>query len=388
MRGRLTVATDCGPLLLSSARGKCFVEVAAHRSRQRPQEQSSPPRTTRQEGQRPAGSTRRRGQAAARLVLPLPPALCCSCGGSSAPRPLAPPDGGVGIAPHLRCCARMRLTRLCAAVTLRLIAAGVATPTYDPAHPDQSPAPHSNAEFSSGTSATTPTGAGGVPLPWLKGLLTAEGQRLMWDGQTVHNSPGQSCRWGTYLCYNAPPVDGHGCTGQPVGSKAHNYPGAGAYAAGAPATGTEMCLHGYDMISNSISDWGGGQWQDCPQLRKLWLKQFGVPITGRSSGTVDGPDTQPWPTAKQGAVYLEVGTNIGSCLVDMLMHTDARIIAFEPAPANLFCLTSTLLKLPEEYRARVALFPIGAGDANIESVIYAKSDNHGHSVVRQRLRCT
>jgi hypothetical protein len=103
---------------------------------------------------------------------------------------------------------------------------------------------------------------------------------------------------------------------------------------------------------------------------------------------VDGPDTQPWPTAKQGAVYLEVGTNIGSCLVDMLMHTDARIIAFEPAPANLFCLTSTLLKLPEEYRARVALFPIGAGDANIESVIYAKSDNHGHSVVRQRLRCT
>eukprot|EP01047_Picozoa_sp_COSAG01_P080900 COSAG01_NODE_15916_length_1286_cov_0.924179_2_plen_272_part_00 len=197
-------------------------------------------------------------------MLPLPPALCCSCGGSSAPGPLAPPDGGVGIAPHLRCCARMRLTRLCAAVTLRLIAAGVATPTYDPAHPDQSPAPHSNAEFSSGTSATTPTGAGGVPLPWLKGLLTAEGQRLMWDGQTVHNSPGQSCRWGTYLCYNAPPVDGHGCTGQPVGSKAHNYPGAGAYAAGAPATGTEMCLHGYDMISNSISDWGGGAMAGLP----------------------------------------------------------------------------------------------------------------------------
>ena len=67
--------------------------------------------------------------------------------------------------------------------------------------------------------------------------------------------------------------------------------------------------------------------------------------------------------------------------MDMLMHTDANIVAWEPAPKNLFVLTSTLMQLEEKYRKRVALFPIGAGDVDMASVIYAKVDNMGHSVV-------
>ena len=62
-------------------------------------------------------------------------------------------------------------------------------------------------------------------------------------------------------------------------------------------------------------------------------------------------------------------------------HTEANIIAFEPAPKNLFALTSTVLQLEPQYRSRVALFPIGAGDVDMSSIIYSKTDNMGHSVV-------
>jgi hypothetical protein len=90
---------------------------------------------------------------------------------------------------------------------------------------------------------------------------------------------------------------------------------------------------------------------------------------------------KPWPTAGPSSIYVEVGTNIGACVMDMLMHTDANIVAWEPAPKNLFVLTSTLMQLEEKYRKRVALFPVGAGDVDMASVIYAKVDNMGHSVV-------
>jgi FkbM family methyltransferase len=63
------------------------------------------------------------------------------------------------------------------------------------------------------------------------------------------------------------------------------------------------------------------------------------------------------------------------------MTTDATVVAFEPAPPNLFVLTSTLLALPATLRRRVWLFPIGMGDAAMESTIYVDVANRGNSVV-------
>lgn len=66
--------------------------------------------------------------------------------------------------------------------------------------------------------------------------------------------------------------------------------------------------------------------------------------------------------------------------------TPQKIVAFEPAPRNLFCLTQTILKLPPRYRDRVALFPVAAGNADGTSQIFAAERNHGHSVVGQPVR--
>ena len=52
----------------------------------------------------------------------------------------------------------------------------------------------------------------------------------------------------------------------------------------------------------------------------------------------------PWQAGALG-VYLDIGANIGACIMTMLLASDAFIVAFEPNPANLFRLTSTLLKL-------------------------------------------
>ena len=78
------------------------------------------------------------------------------------------------------------------------------------------------------------------------------------------------------------------------------------------------------MISNSIASWGNGQWQDCGPLRKLWLKQKGREVTGVDNAVAQF--NKPWPQASEHGIYLEVGTNIGACLVDMLMvsHMQGR----------------------------------------------------------------
>jgi FkbM family methyltransferase len=85
-------------------------------------------------------------------------------------------------------------------------------------------------------------------------------------------------------------------------------------------------------------------------------------------------------------LHLEVGANIGSCVLQVLLTTNAKIVAFEPAPSNLFCLTSTLSALPPNLRDRVFLFPIGAGDAPIQSTIHVARDNRGNSVIGREIR--
>jgi FkbM family methyltransferase len=121
---------------------------------------------------------------------------------------------------------------------------------------------------------------------------------------------------------------------------------------------TKMCVYGEksnDMyVSESIRE--NGRWGECDALSSL------VYLNGNE-------------------LHLEIGANIGSCILQVLLTTDATVVAFEPAPTNLFVLTSTLLALPATLRRRVWLFPIGLGDTAMESTINVDSTNRGNSVV-------
>ena len=117
-----------------------------------------------------------------------------------------------------------------------------------------------------------------------------------------------------------------------------------------------MCVHSQqDVVSEAII--GGGSWGDCNILSKLWDESIGK------------------------GDYIEIGGNIGACVMEMLTQTDANIKVFEPNPANLFCLTSTLERLPNELSKRVVIYPFALGDKSGVSKIYGAHHNMGNSVV-------
>ena len=119
-----------------------------------------------------------------------------------------------------------------------------------------------------------------------------------------------------------------------------------------------ICLHDFqDVVSDYVEK--HGHWKDCDILPSLW-KQGNM-----------GPNT----------IYVEIGANIGACLMEMLLATDASVIAFEPNPRNQFSLISTLHALPAEVRNRIAVFPIALGDVKSLSTIFSAKNNMGNSVV-------
>ena len=120
-----------------------------------------------------------------------------------------------------------------------------------------------------------------------------------------------------------------------------------------------MCVHTQDdTVSGSIIR--GGRWGDCDQLSTLWTSAM---------------DTT-------NATYVEIGGNIGACVMHMLLVTDALDIrVFEPNPANLFCLTSTLLQFPEAQRKRVTVYPFALGELAEGLQIFGAKHNMGNSVV-------
>ena len=82
-------------------------------------------------------------------------------------------------------------------------------------------------------------------------------------------------------------------------------------------------------------------------------------------------------TARDLQLYVEVGSSIGACAVEMLLRTEAAVAVFESNPSHLFHVHSTLrllaAQLPQRHLAeRVIVFPItlsnesrGAADAQL-----------------------
>jgi FkbM family methyltransferase len=131
---------------------------------------------------------------------------------------------------------------------------------------------------------------------------------------------------------------------------------------GAVRESSDMCVHpGHEFVSNQIR--AHGSWQDCTPLTSLWHEHY-----------------------RDGGIYIEIGANIGSCIMQMLLTTNATILAFEPNPRNQFCLTSTLSKMAEKYRNRFTLFPIALGNKEASSTINAPLNNMGNSVVGKQIK--
>jgi len=124
-----------------------------------------------------------------------------------------------------------------------------------------------------------------------------------------------------------------------------------------------MAIHEhFDFISRSINK--QHHWEDCDVLPTLW-------------------NEQKKKSTKPGGVYVEIGANIGSCLMEMLLSTDAPIVAFEPHPKNLLCIRETISRLEPELRRRVVVVPVALGDEHGSSTIYSAKNNMGNSVVGQ-----
>lgn len=93
---------------------------------------------------------------------------------------------------------------------------------------------------------------------------------------------------------------------------------------------------------------------------------------------------QMWQNAgpkQENSVYLEIGANVGSCVMEMLLSTDANIIAFEPHPRNQFAMQKSVEALPQAYQDRFVLVPVALGAEHGNNTIFAAKGNFGNSVV-------
>ena len=135
------------------------------------------------------------------------------------------------------------------------------------------------------------------------------------------------------------------------------------------STAIQICVHKRDDISDAIKR--DGKWFNCEQNTRIWKKQY---MKNSNYGGIEKK------------VFVDIGANIGACVFEMLLATDAHIIAFEPSPRNLFYFTSTLSRLHPVLSSRVTLFPIGVGDQKVSEKLFGAVGNYGNSIVGGAVR--
>lgn len=126
----------------------------------------------------------------------------------------------------------------------------------------------------------------------------------------------------------------------------------------------QMCVHEVsDFISEAVAT--QGRWPDNDVLTQQFY------------------DAKPHLNAQPqlNGIFVDIEGNIGTCSLNMLLTTNAIVIAFEPHPADQFCLTNTIACLPKLYQDRFTLVPVALGDVPGMSVIHAAAGNLGYSVV-------
>jgi len=67
--------------------------------------------------------------------------------------------------------------------------------------------------------------------------------------------------------------------------------------------------------------------------------------------------------------------------MEMLLSTEAKVIAFEPNPRNQFVMKNTIAALDKSYQERFVLVPVALGKESAKNKIYTAKGNSGNSVV-------
>jgi FkbM family methyltransferase len=125
-----------------------------------------------------------------------------------------------------------------------------------------------------------------------------------------------------------------------------------------------MCVHpSPDAVSDTIAR--SGHWGDCASLPGLWKSAVHAPI-GKTT-------------------FLDVGANIGACSMEMLLHTDANVIAIEPNPDNFFRLSATVDALPPSLKSRITIHNFAVGSSEGTAVMFAAHGNQGNSVLGKQI---
>ena len=147
----------------------------------------------------------------------------------------------------------------------------------------------------------------------------------------------------------------------------------------------KMCLPRNDHISDRIRR--QGRWTDCSKFVQFWRTLDGQRTTWRTNGVRHVRSEIDYLASNDShgrGSLVEIGANIGSCTVELLLRTRARIVAFEPSPSNLFYLTRSLRLAAQRdpsVAERVVVFPVAAGDAPSRLRAYAQRGNLGNTVI-------
>jgi FkbM family methyltransferase len=138
-----------------------------------------------------------------------------------------------------------------------------------------------------------------------------------------------------------------------------------------------MCLREYpEAVSSGFAK--HGYWQDCLLLADLWKS---LPDRSSEHRVGDGMDSCKKGLQTQSKVYVDIGANIGTCLLQMIARSDVpHTIAFEPNPENQFYLTNSILATPGA-PDKCSLYPHALGSASGEHVIYQEGANAGNTVL-------
>jgi len=145
-----------------------------------------------------------------------------------------------------------------------------------------------------------------------------------------------------------------------------NVLGGGTFFGGGSAP--TMCLREYpDAVSDSIHE--SGVWPDCPELAAMWTT---VPNRSRQFASNGASPTKH---------FVDIGANIGACLLPMMARPDVKhAFAFEPNPANLFYLTSSVRANPEIMK-KLTLYPVALGEVEKVSSLVTEESNAGNTIV-------
>jgi FkbM family methyltransferase len=150
---------------------------------------------------------------------------------------------------------------------------------------------------------------------------------------------------------------------------------------GAPAN---MCLRSYpDAVSDYIR--AQGVWHSCIDIAAAWPNVPDGSKAGLYGDQLSCGGTCQREHNTQPGIYVDIGANIGSCVMQMLSRPDvSQVVAFEPSPANLFYLTNSVREAAmgdANILRKLMLYPKALGSERSVHKLFEQPGNAGNTGV-------